>query len=110
VYIEPNIKPTNISPYINNPLFTYYILFISSLLSHFVEKKYFHGNMGTYKIGGAPPGHKALGFSSPLLAVAGWMIGRPVLSLCKQLPGKKTSKLLHILDEISDHLSPNCLL
>jgi hypothetical protein len=51
----------------------YLFLFISSLLSHFVEKKYFHGNMGTYKIGGAPPAYKALGFSSPLLAVAGWM-------------------------------------
>jgi hypothetical protein len=39
---------TRTSPYVNNSLF------ISSLLSHFVEKKYFHGNMGTYKIGGAP--------------------------------------------------------
>jgi hypothetical protein len=29
------------SPYVNNSLF------ISSLLSHFIEKKYFHGNMGT---------------------------------------------------------------
>jgi hypothetical protein len=29
-------------------------LFISSLLSHFVEKKNFHGNMGTDKIEGAP--------------------------------------------------------
>jgi hypothetical protein len=36
------------STYINNSLF------ISSLLSHFVEKKYFHGNMGTYKIGELP--------------------------------------------------------
>jgi hypothetical protein len=26
----------------------------TSLLSHFIEKKYFHGNMGTYKIGGTP--------------------------------------------------------
>jgi hypothetical protein len=64
---------TGTSLYINNSLFTYYVLFISSLLSHFVEKKYFHGNMGTDKIGGAPPAYKALGFSSPLLAVAGWM-------------------------------------
>jgi hypothetical protein len=31
-------------------------LFISLLLSCFVRKKYIlHGNMGTYKIGGAPP-------------------------------------------------------
>jgi hypothetical protein len=33
------------SPYINNSLF------ISSLLSHFVKNKYFHGNVGTYRIG-----------------------------------------------------------
>jgi hypothetical protein len=33
------------SPYVNNsPL-------ISSLLSRFAGKKYFHGNMGTYEIG-----------------------------------------------------------
>jgi hypothetical protein len=37
------------SPYVNNSIF------ISSLLSHFLEKKYFHGNVGTYKIGGDPP-------------------------------------------------------
>jgi hypothetical protein len=37
------------SPYVNNSLF------ISLLLSHFVKKKYFHGSMGTYKIGGSPP-------------------------------------------------------
>jgi len=36
------------SLYVNN------LLFISSLLSHFIEKKYFHRNVGTYKIGGAP--------------------------------------------------------
>jgi len=36
------------SLYVNN------FLFIFGLLSHFVEKKYFHGNMGTYKIGGTP--------------------------------------------------------
>jgi hypothetical protein len=35
------------SPYVNNSLF------ISLLLSHFVKKKYFHGSMGTYKIGGS---------------------------------------------------------
>jgi hypothetical protein len=29
-------------------------LFVSSLFSHLVEKKYFHENMGTYKIEGAP--------------------------------------------------------
>jgi len=39
---------TRTSPYVNNSVF------ISLLLSHFVEKKYFHGNTGTYKIGGAP--------------------------------------------------------
>jgi hypothetical protein len=38
---------TGTSTYVNNSLF------ISSLLSRFVKKKYFHGNMGTYKIGGA---------------------------------------------------------
>jgi hypothetical protein len=32
---------------------TYVNSSLSSLLSHFVKKKYFHGNMGTYKIGGA---------------------------------------------------------
>jgi hypothetical protein len=42
------------SAYINNSLS------ISSLLSHFVEKKYFHGNMGTYKIGELPR-HNSLG-------------------------------------------------
>jgi hypothetical protein len=48
---------TNISPYLNNSLS------ISLLLSHFIEKKYFHGNMGTYKIGDPPPPpHNALGF------------------------------------------------
>jgi hypothetical protein len=34
---------------------------ISWLLSRFVEKKYFHGNVGTYKIG-EHPWHNALGF------------------------------------------------
>jgi hypothetical protein len=29
-------------------------LFISLLLPHFLEMKYFHWNMRTYKIGGAP--------------------------------------------------------
>jgi len=37
------------SSYVNNSLL------ISLLLPHFVEMKYFHGNMTTYKIGGAPP-------------------------------------------------------
>jgi hypothetical protein len=36
------------SPYINNSVL------ISSLLSQFVEKKYFHGNMRTYTIGELP--------------------------------------------------------
>jgi hypothetical protein len=40
---------TGTSPCVNNSLF------ISSLLSHFVEKKYFHGNIETYKIGGISP-------------------------------------------------------
>ncbi len=43
------------SPYINNSLF------ISSFLSRFVGKKYFHGNVGTYKIGGDPH-NNGLGF------------------------------------------------
>jgi hypothetical protein len=46
---------TRTSPYLNNSLF------ISSCLSHFIKEKYFHGNMGTYTIGGAP-WHNALGF------------------------------------------------
>jgi hypothetical protein len=29
-------------------------LLVSSLLSKFIENKYFHGNVGTYKIEGAP--------------------------------------------------------
>jgi hypothetical protein len=33
------------SPCVNNSLL------ITSLLSYFIESKYFHGNMGTYKIG-----------------------------------------------------------
>jgi hypothetical protein len=36
------------SPYIKNSLF------ISLLLSCFTEKKYFHGNIKTYKIRGVP--------------------------------------------------------
>jgi len=36
------------SPYLNNSLL------IFSILSLFVEKKYFHGNLGTYKIGNVP--------------------------------------------------------
>jgi len=36
------------TPCVNNSLF------VSSLLSYFIEKKYFHGIMGTYKIGGDP--------------------------------------------------------
>jgi hypothetical protein len=47
---------TGTSPCVNNSLF------ISSLLSHFVEKKYFHGNMQTYKIWGGLPQHNTLGF------------------------------------------------
>jgi len=46
---------TRTSPYINNSIFT------SSLLYYFIEKKYFHGNVGTYKIGELP-GHNALRF------------------------------------------------
>jgi hypothetical protein len=30
-------------------------LFISFFFSHFVKNIYFHGNVGTYIIGGAPP-------------------------------------------------------
>jgi hypothetical protein len=43
-----NLRSMGTSPYVNNSLF------ISSLLSHFIEKKYFHGNMRIYNIGGAP--------------------------------------------------------
>jgi hypothetical protein len=43
------------SPYVNNSFL------ISLLLSHFVERKYFQRNMGTYKIGELP-WHNALGF------------------------------------------------
>jgi hypothetical protein len=44
--VFPNLGRTH-SAYVNNSLF------IFSLLSDFVEKKYFHGNVRTYKIGGA---------------------------------------------------------
>jgi hypothetical protein len=37
------------SPYVNNSFL------ISSVLSQFIEKKYFYGNMGTYKFGELPP-------------------------------------------------------
>jgi hypothetical protein len=37
------------SPYGNNPR-----IIFSWVLSCFIEKKYFHGKVGTYKIGGAP--------------------------------------------------------
>jgi hypothetical protein len=46
--VFPNLKYRNTSPSVSNSLF------ISSFLSHFIEKSYFHGNVGTYKIGGAP--------------------------------------------------------
>jgi hypothetical protein len=36
------------SPYVNNSVL------ISLIFSHFIEKKYFYGNMGTYKIGEVP--------------------------------------------------------
>jgi hypothetical protein len=36
------------SPYVNNSLL------ISLVLSQFIEKKYVHGNMGTYKFGELP--------------------------------------------------------
>jgi hypothetical protein len=42
------------SPYVYNSLF-------SLLLSCFLEKKYFHGNVGTYKIGELCQ-HNGLGF------------------------------------------------
>jgi len=48
----PNVRRECMStwtPYVNNSSF------VSSLLSYFIEKKYFHGIMGTYKIGGVPP-------------------------------------------------------
>jgi hypothetical protein len=41
------IMSTGTSPYVNNSLF------ISSPF-RFIKRKYFHGNMGTYKIGGVP--------------------------------------------------------
>ncbi len=37
------------------PLMQTNLLLISLLHSSFIEKKYFHGNMGTYKIGGSSP-------------------------------------------------------
>ncbi len=46
---------TRTLPYAND------FLLISSLLSRFLEKKYFHGNMGTYKIGELPQ-HSAIMF------------------------------------------------
>jgi hypothetical protein len=49
---------TGTSAYVNNSLKK-----ISLLLSHFVKKKYFHGNVGTDKIGGRSSQHDTLGFS-----------------------------------------------
>jgi hypothetical protein len=43
---------------------TYNSLFISSQFCHFIEKKIFHRNMGTYKIGGSSPGIMAQGSSA----------------------------------------------
>jgi hypothetical protein len=50
--VFPNLrkcKSVGTSPHINNSLF------ISWLFSCSIKKKYFHRNVGTYKIGGAPP-------------------------------------------------------
>jgi hypothetical protein len=44
--VFPNLCRTH--EYENLPLFKQ----LSFIFPHFVEKKYFHGNMGTYKIGG----------------------------------------------------------
>jgi hypothetical protein len=50
--VFPNLKENaqvwEPSPSVNNSLF------VSSLFPHFAKKKYFHENVGTYKIGGAP--------------------------------------------------------
>jgi hypothetical protein len=54
VRVFPNLRRTH--EYRNLPLTQTSSLFISWLLSHFVEKKHFHGNVGTYKIGGDPGG------------------------------------------------------
>jgi hypothetical protein len=48
---------TRTSPYVNNSVL------ISLLHSHFIEKKYFCGNTGTYKIGGAPAAYRPRGRS-----------------------------------------------
>jgi hypothetical protein len=52
--VFPNLRRTH--EYWNLPLTQTSSLFISWLLSHFVEKKHFHGNVGTYKIGGRSRG------------------------------------------------------
>jgi len=49
IYIE--IKKREL---FHTPLKKTILFFIPSLLSHFVKKKYFHGNMGTYTTRGAP--------------------------------------------------------
>jgi hypothetical protein len=51
--VFPNFRRTHECE--NLPLHKKNFLFISSLLSHFIENKYFHRNVGTYKIAGAPP-------------------------------------------------------
>jgi hypothetical protein len=48
LHLENALTSMGTSPYLNNSLL------IFSILSHFVEKKYFHGNLGTYKIGNVP--------------------------------------------------------
>jgi hypothetical protein len=51
---EPQVNART-SFFVNN------FLLISLILSCFAEHKYFNGNMGTYKVKGAPP-HNALEF------------------------------------------------
>jgi hypothetical protein len=56
--VFPNLK--RMHKYKNLPL-RKGLSFDSLLLSHFVEDKYFHGNVGTYKIGEFPQ-HNTLRF------------------------------------------------
>jgi hypothetical protein len=55
--MSPRVFPKlrRMHKYRNLPLFNQLSPFVSSLLSHFIEKKYFHGNMRTYKIVGRSP-------------------------------------------------------
>jgi hypothetical protein len=59
--MSPRVFPKlrRMHKYRNLPLCNQLSPFVSCLLSHMVEKKYFHGNMRTYKIVGRSPTYLA---------------------------------------------------